>query len=183
MPPPTTSSPPSTSIFYRVLGTSLGPSFDAHIRELYGVAPTECTPEPTSVASFPDCEYRTFYRTTRASDNESTTKIVYCFDRITSDTLLLAAVHLSGSIALDDQLLSLPAGLQLSWTGRQIVGTLGEPKRKGGASSTATAAAMSLTSGVWLAWDTLGIQVELVATNWESHNASIREIILYQPTK
>ncbi|KAI9592200.1 hypothetical protein BDF19DRAFT_416452 [Syncephalis fuscata] len=177
--------PDSQSFFHQILDSELNAVFDAHIRAVYALSTTVTLPKTSSIKSFTDCEYHTFHistRNTAGSNNDEITTIVYCFDRNTTvapSTLSLGAVHLSGS-ATALRHLSLPRGIQLSWTGKEIVEVLGEPERKGGGAS-ATTIAMTSTSGIWLAWDTLGVQVELMAMDWDSPNALIREITIYKP--
>ncbi|KAI8054426.1 hypothetical protein BDF22DRAFT_411007 [Syncephalis plumigaleata] len=172
--------------FHQVLGIAPDDTiFKEHISTLYGGNVDELTPTADAVKVFRDCEYHTF----NVSSSQHTTRIEYCFDRSADNSTLLSlgAVHLTGS-SIPIMRFTLPGGIQLSFTGKQVVAALGEPERKGGQHSTtglsslSSLSSTSSTSGVWMAWDSLGVQVELSAIDWEHPEATIREIILYKPS-
>ncbi|RKP05583.1 hypothetical protein THASP1DRAFT_32579 [Thamnocephalis sphaerospora] len=171
-------------------------AFRAHLCALHGLpVDTTALPAPTSIRAFHDCEYHT-YRVVQPG-MAGAAQVAYCFDRKPSCTssaaaeekeskgqherLALGAVHVTGD-ASPLRTWQLPHNLQLDHTGRAVIQALGEPERKGGASVAGPASA-NASSGVWMAWDRLGVQVELCATDWEQPDARIREITLYTPTK
>ncbi|RKP24882.1 hypothetical protein SYNPS1DRAFT_29373 [Syncephalis pseudoplumigaleata] len=165
--------------FHQVLATTPhGQLFQRHIAALYGLAVEEeeedgPVPKASTVKTFSDCEYHTYQLPATSSGQHGIATVVYCFDRdARTSELSLGAIHLTGS-SMPMRQFALPGNIELSMTGRQVVAALGEPERKGGPTSSA--------SGVWMAWDRTGIQVELSAIDWEHPDATIREIILYRP--
>jgi hypothetical protein len=170
-----------SSFFHQVLGIAPDDTlFKEHLSTIYSLNVNELTPIADTVKVFSECEYHTFNISSTVSSHH-TTRIEYCFDRdIDKSALSLGAIHLTGS-SIPVNMFALPGDIQLSFTGKQVVAALGEPERKGGQHPTGLSS-MSSTSGVWMAWDSLGVQVELSATDWEHPDATIREIIIYKPT-
>ncbi|KND04354.1 uncharacterized protein SPPG_00084 [Spizellomyces punctatus DAOM BR117] len=152
------SSADSSHPFIKLLGSSpTSPTYINHIATYH----PKTLDKPESFKSF--CEV-VFY-------NYPSLGISYSFD-ITPTIQRLAAIHIYNAkisgyekYNLD---LSLPFGLDINMTGKEVVETLGEPSVK------------SKYPKCCIVYPDKGVQVDLAAKDWEEPNCSIECLTFYQ---